>query len=74
MIKKPVDILTISETWLTDTNHSEGYYDIPGYIFKYRNRPKGITWAPDDAGGVGIYIADHLQFKHRTDLHKDNID
>ncbi len=29
MIKEPVYILTISETWLTDTNHSEGDYDIP---------------------------------------------
>ncbi len=53
IINKSLDILTVSETWLMDTNHEKGEFDIPGYTFKYRNRPQGITWAPDGADGVG---------------------
>ncbi len=39
MINKPLDILTVFETWLMDTNHEKGEFDILGYTFKYRNRP-----------------------------------
>ncbi len=35
---------------------------------------QGITWAPDGAGCVGIYISDHLNFDLWNDLYEDNLE
>ena len=49
----------ITETWLQDSSHN---CNIPGYRFinKHRTNTSG--------GGAGLYLADSLQFKRRSDI------
>ena len=49
----------ITETWHNDSSHTS---DISGYNFIHRHR------VDRSGGGVGIYLLDHLDFKHRADL------
>ena len=56
------DIIGITETFKI---HSNINYDIPGYhplLFNTR------TGSNSGRGGVGMYIKDHLNFKHRPDI------
>ena len=50
----------ITETWLQDVDHM---VDIAGYNFIHNHRRNRI------GGGVGLYLSDELQFKHRNDLY-----
>ena len=58
------NLISLSETWLTNNQHQPDYVNITGYesIFKYRKDKKG--------GGVGFYIKDNISFKKRNDLAK----
>lgn len=53
----------ISETWLSESSHST---DIEGYKFLQRQNRTG--------GGVGLFVSNHLEFKHREDLSISNVD
>ena len=52
--------IALSETWLDE--YKQGLYELPNYtsINEFRKNKKG--------GGVLLYIADYLKFKHRHDL------
>ena len=52
-------VIAVTETWLEDSSHSS---DIPGFNFVHKHRENRT------GGGVGLYLADYLKFKHRTDL------
>ena len=52
-------VIGISETWLDDSNHS---CDIIGFNFIHNHRV-GRT-----GGGVGLYLADYLEFIHPANL------
>ena len=52
-------VIGITETWLNDSSHTS---DISGYNFIHRHR------VDRSGGGVGIYLLDDLDFKHRADL------
>jgi hypothetical protein len=56
-----LDVVGLTETWLTPANFD--LYDIDGYkvISKVRDKGRG--------GGVSLYINDSLSFDLRTDLH-----
>ena len=54
-----LSVIGISETWLDDSSHS---CDITGFNFIHNHRV-GRT-----GGGVGLYLADYLESKHRADL------
>ena len=58
------DIISLSETWITNNQHQLHYVNIAGYksIFKHRKDKRG--------GGVGFYIKD-ISFKTRNDLTKN---
>ena len=53
-------ILGITETWLTDNNYE--LYNLQNYnlVEKHRTTRSG--------GGVGIYLPESLNYKHRGDL------
>ena len=53
-------IIALTETWLNDNN--EDLFKLKNYDFVSINRFNKT------GGGVGIYIADHLKYKTRTDL------
>ena len=57
-------VIGISETWLSDSDHS---VDIDGYNFIHKNRLNR------PGGGIGLYISDNLEYKLRTDLCFDNL-
>ena len=59
------DIISLSETRLTHSQHQLDYVNIAGYelIFKHRRDKKG--------GGVGFYIKENISFKRRNDLRKN---
>lgn len=52
-------MIGISETWLNDASHLS---DISGFNFLHNQRPGRM------GRGVGLYLADHLEFKHHEDL------
>ena len=52
-------VIGITETWLDNSSHLS---DIQGYSFIHNPR------VDTDGGGVGLYLAEHLKFKNRTDL------
>ena len=52
-------VIGISETWLDDSSH---YCDIIGFNFIHNHRVGRI------GGGVGLHLADYLEFKHCADL------
>lgn len=56
---KNIDIIAISETRLNDKSVSN--IDLPHYDFFQDN-------SPTMAGGVALYISNHLKAKHRPDL------
>jgi hypothetical protein len=62
-VKHRFSVIGITETWLRQEEHNVG---IDGYNFvpNYRHRKAG--------GGVGLYLADHLEFTLRSDLIFDN--
>ena len=59
------DIISLSETWLTNNQHQLDYIKIADYklISKHRNDKRG--------GGVGFYIKDNIYFKTGNDLTKN---
>ena len=58
----PMDIITMSETWLKDNPALLDYVNLPGYTALFRNR-EGSR-----GGGVGAYINDSIQYKRRKDI------
>ena len=58
----PLDIITLSETWLKDNHLLMEYVSIPGYTTEFRNREsiKG--------GGCGAYIKENINYKRRRDI------
>jgi exonuclease III len=54
LANSPIQILALQETW--HIRYPE-YVRIPGYNFVHTQRPEGR------GGGVGFYIAEHLNFK-----------
>ena len=58
-VEETPDIITISETKLTDSSLEN--ISVPGYIFINKN-------SKTNAGGVGLYIKDTLNFIRRTEL------
>ena len=60
--KYPVDIITLSDTWLKDNAALLDYVSVPGYVSVFRNREsiKG--------GGVGAYIQESIKFKRHKDI------
>ena len=58
----PMDIITLSETWLKDNPALLEYVSVPGYSAVFRN---GETIK---GGGVGAYIHESIHFKRRTDI------
>ena len=57
----PMDVITMSETWLKNNSVLLEYVTIPGYTTVFMNRSiKG--------GGVGAYIPASIPFKHRKDM------
>ena len=55
----PMDIITMSETWLRNNPALLDYVTLPGYTALFRNR-EGTR-----GGGVGAYICDSIQCKRR---------
>ena len=58
----PMDVITLSETWLKNNPALLEYVSVPGYSAVFRNREsiKG--------GGVGAHIHESIQFKRRCDI------
>ena len=58
----PIDITTMSKTWLKNNLHLTKYVTTPGYncLFHNLNAIRG--------GGVGVYIKDHIKYKRRSDI------
>ena len=58
----PLDIVTLSETWLKNHKELLEYVSIPGYATEFRHRDviKG--------GGVGAYIKESIKYKRRKDI------
>ena len=58
----PMDVITLSETWLKNNPALLEYVPVPGYSAVFRNREsiKG--------GGGGAYIHESIQFKRRCDI------
>jgi len=61
----PVDILAVTETWLTDATANQIH--IPGYSFIYSCRPSGR------GGGVGFFIKTHIKC-NLMDIPKNQFD
>ncbi len=60
--KYPLDIITLSETWLKDNAALLDYVTVPGYASVFRNR-ESIR-----GGGVGAYIHELIKFNRRKDI------
>ncbi|EDO28986.1 predicted protein [Nematostella vectensis] len=60
----PMDIITMSETWLKDNSALLDYAALPGYTALFRNREN------TRGGGVGAYISESIQYKRRKDIEK----
>ena len=58
----PMDVITLSETWLKNNPALLEYVSVPVYSAVFRNREsiKGV--------GVGAYIHESIQFKRRCDI------
>ena len=56
----PFQLIGLTETWLNDTN--KDLFKLKNYDFVNMNRSTKI------GGGVGIYIANQLNYKTRSDL------
>ena len=61
---KQIDLVIISESWLTKDNIKK--VNIPGYSYVGNNRPSRR------GGGVGFLIRNNLKFRIRKDLHIDS--
>ena len=59
------DIISLSETWLTNNQHQLDCVNITGYklIFKHRKDKK--------VGGVGFHIKENISLKTRNDFTKN---
>ena len=58
----PLDIITLSETWLKENPLLMKYVQLPGYVTEFRNREN------HRGGGVGMYIKDNIRYKRRKDI------
>ena len=58
----PIDILTMSETWLKNNPHLRSHVGISGYNCVFRNRDE------IRGGGVGAYLRKEIEYKRRQDL------
>ena len=74
---KDVDIITLSETWLTESITNE-IIDFNGYTIyrKDRSWTEGISTMPKKGGGLCIYVKDELNVKtgHLNHLESSSID
>ena len=62
-----INIISLSEIWLTNNQHELDYVNIAGYewIFKHGKDKK--------EDGVGFYINENISFKARNDLTKNTV-
>ena len=67
---KKVQSFTLTETHLNKDLDYGTSFEIPGFDFVSKTRPNGSC----GGGGVGIYIQNHLIWKRRSDLERDEID
>jgi exonuclease III len=63
-----IDVITLSETHLSQTDCHVGLYSINGYELLTRNRTIG------KGGGICIYIKNGINWIRRNDLDKKNIE
>ena len=56
------DILTLSETWLTENQNLLDYVELSGYDLYYKNREN------KRGGGVAAYVRESLKCKIRKDF------
>ncbi|PFX20980.1 putative RNA-directed DNA polymerase from transposon BS [Stylophora pistillata] len=66
--KYPLDVITLSETWMKSNKDRLEYVSLPGFSKEFRNRDnvKG--------GGVGAYIRDNIKYKRRKDIENTQAD
>ena len=67
-----IDIITLSETWLTGADSSDDYL-IPGYQRPFR-RDRGLNNGTVGYGGVMAWVSDQIACKQRSDLECDDIE
>ena len=67
---KNIDIITLSETHITDGNSDEitNLFNIPGYAFSFKCRVNG------SGGGVAMYVSNNITWKRRLDLETGEIE
>ena len=58
----PLDMITLSETWLKNQKELLEYVSLPGYATEFRHREVAR------GGGVGAYIRDTIKYKRRKDI------
>ena len=62
-----LDVIGLTETHIRDKDINE-HLKVEGYSFVGRNRTVGT------GGGVGIFIKNNINFKHRTDLQHGSVE
>ena len=55
-------LVCVTETHIQDFDNNENLYALPGHSFIHKKRKSG------KGGGVGIYVRNTLNFKHRQDI------
>lgn len=67
LLKRSIDILALTETWLDETWH-DLELTIPGYNLFCKDRSSNIQARPRVGGEISIYIHEDLNGKRRRDL------
>lgn len=63
-----VDVLTLSETHISNNERNENLYKLSGYNFESRIRNSG------KGGGVAVYVKENISYIRRKDLESENIE
>jgi len=63
-----IDILTLSETHITQSENIDKLYEVSGFNFEKRNRVTGR------GGGVAVYISHGINYIRRTDLENNKLE
>ena len=67
-MNRNIEILTLSETHISDFDNNDDLYALPGYAFLSRSRTTGF------GGGGAIYVKDNIDFQRRFDLEIKNVE
>lgn len=65
---KNIDVLTLSETHICNSEDNDKLYKIPNYNFEKRHRKNG------KGGGVALYVKDSINYIRRTDLESQELE